>query len=103
MSSRNPGSIRSGAICGSSGTRASKPSPRAMKTVTATLKDGPLDRSTLYLLWAPYAKFDWTIGPDDGVGVFDGYFVVAPGWFAEPRGSIAPEYLVRGPRRGIAP
>jgi hypothetical protein len=37
------------------------------------------------------------------VGVFDGYFVVAPGWFAEPRGSIAPEYLVRGPMRGIAP
>ena len=75
----------------------------ANRAITATLKDGPLDRSTLYLLWAPYAKFDWTIGPDDGVGVFDGYFVVAPGWFAEPRGSIAPEYLVRGPRRGIAP
>ena len=71
--------------------------------ITRTLKDGPLDPSTLYLLWSRDAKFDWTIGPDDGVGVFDGYFVVAPGWFAEPRGSIAPEYLVRGPRRGIAP
>jgi Family of unknown function (DUF6311) len=71
--------------------------------ITRTLKDGPLDPSTLYLLWSRDAKFDWTIGPDDGVGVFDGYFVVAPGWFAEARGSIAPEYLVRGPRRGIAP
>ncbi|MBK7333066.1 MAG: hypothetical protein IPI87_12250 [Betaproteobacteria bacterium] len=71
--------------------------------ITRTLKDGPLDPSTLYLLWSRDAKFDWTIGPDDGVGVFDGYFVVAPGWFAEPRGSIAPEYLVRGPQRGIAP
>ncbi len=71
--------------------------------ITRTLKDGPLDPSTLYLLWSRDAKFDWTIGPDDGVGVFDGYFVVAPGWFAEPRGSIAPEYLVRGPKRGIAP
>ncbi len=71
--------------------------------ITRTLKDGPLDPTTLYLLWSRDAKFDWTIGPDDGVGVFDGYFVVAPGWFAEPRGSIAPEYLVRGPKRGIAP
>ncbi len=71
--------------------------------ITRTLKDGPLDPTTLYLLWSRDAKFDWTIGPDDGVGVFDGYFVVAPGWFAEPRGSIAPEYLVRGPMRGIAP
>ena len=71
--------------------------------ITRTLKDGPLDPSTLYLLWSRDAKFDWSIGPDDGVGVFDGYFVVAPGWFAEPRGSIAPEYLVRGPKRGIAP
>lgn len=71
--------------------------------ITRTLKDGPLDPSTLYLLWSRDAKFDWTIGPDDGVGVFDGYVVVAPGWFAEPRGSIAPEYLVRGPMRGIAP
>jgi hypothetical protein len=71
--------------------------------ITRTLKDGPLDPSTLYLLWSRDAKFDWTIGPDDGIGVFDGYFVVAPRWFAEPRGSIAPEYLVRGPKRGIAP
>ena len=75
----------------------------ANAAITRTLKDGPLDRSTLYLLWSRDAKFDWTIGPDDGVGVFDGYFVVAPGWFSEPRGSIAPEYLVRGPRQGIAP
>ncbi len=75
----------------------------ANRTITATLKDGPLDPSTLYLLWSSDAKFDWAIGPDDGVGVFDGYFVVAPGWFAQPRGSIAPEYLVRGPKRGIAP
>ncbi|MBK6805666.1 MAG: hypothetical protein IPG84_12745 [Betaproteobacteria bacterium] len=71
--------------------------------ITRTLKDGPLDPSTLYLLWSRDTKFDWTIGPDDGIGVFDGYVVVAPGWFAEPRGSIAPEYLVRGPKRGIAP
>ncbi len=66
-------------------------------------RPGTLDPSTLYLLWSSDAKFDWAIGPDDGVGVFDGYFVVAPGWFAQPRGSIAPEYLVRGPMRGIAP
>jgi hypothetical protein len=71
--------------------------------ITRTLKDGPLDPTTLYLLWSRDTKFDWTIGPDDGIGVFDGYVVVAPGWFAEPRGSIAPEYLVRGPKRGIAP
>ena len=75
----------------------------ANAAITRTLEDGPLDPSTLYLLWSRDAKFDWTIGPDDGVGVFDGYFVVAPGWFAEPRGSITPEYLVRGPKRGIAP
>ncbi len=75
----------------------------ANAAITATLKDGPLDPSTLYLLWAPNAKFDWSIGPDDGVGVFDGYFVVAPEWFAQPRGSIAPEYLVRGPKRDVAP
>jgi len=71
--------------------------------ITRTLKDGPLEPSTLYLLWSRDAKFDWSIGPDDGVGVFDGYFVVAPGWFAQPRGSIAPDYLVRGPKQGIAP
>ena len=43
------------------------------------------------------------MGPADGVGVCDGYFVIAPGGFAQPRGSIAPYYLVRGPRRGFAP
>ena len=62
-----------------------------------------LEPSTLYLLWSRDARFDWSIGPDDGIGVFDGYFVIAPAWFAEPRGSIAPDYLVRGPKRGIAP
>ena len=35
------------------------------------------------------------------VGVFDGFLVIAPQWFAAPRGAIAPDYLVRGPRRGI--
>ena len=35
--------------------------------------------------------------------VIDGYLVIAPRWFAEPRGPIAPDYLVRGPRKGIGP
>lgn len=76
---------------------------QANAAITATLADGRLDPGTLYLLWSRDAKFDWSIGPDDGIGVFDGYFVIAPGWFAQPRGPIAPDYLVRGPRRGIAP
>jgi len=75
----------------------------ANRKLTVALNEGPLDPGTLYLLWSRDARFDWSIGPDDGVGVFDGYFVVAPGWFAAPRGSIAPDYLVRGPKRGIAP
>jgi hypothetical protein len=75
----------------------------ANRKLTIALNEGPLEPSTLYLLWSRDARFDWSIGPDDGIGVFDGYFVVAPGWFAQPRGSIAPDYLVRGPKRGIAP
>lgn len=76
---------------------------QANAAITATLNEGRLDPSTLYLLWSREAKFDYTLGADDGVGVFDGYVVIAPGWFAQPRGSIAPDYLVRGPRRSIAP
>ncbi|MEO8484735.1 MAG: DUF6311 domain-containing protein [Betaproteobacteria bacterium] len=75
----------------------------ANAAITTTLNEGKLDPGTLYLLWSRDAKFDWSIGPDDGLGVFDGYLVIAPGWFAQSRGSIAPDYLVRGPRRGIGP
>jgi hypothetical protein len=75
----------------------------ANAAMTATLNEGRLAPDTLYLLWSRDAKFDFTIGPDDGIGVFDGYLVIAPGWFAQPRGTIAPDYLVRGPRRGIGP
>lgn len=71
--------------------------------LTVALNGGKLDPGTLYLLWSPEARFDWQVGPDDGVGVFDGFFVIAPQWFAGPRGSIAPDYLVRGPRQGIGP
>jgi len=72
----------------------------ANRSLTAALAEGRLDPHTLYLLWSPDARFDWQIGPDDGIGVFDGYVVIAPGWFSAPRGSIAPDFLVRGPRRG---
>ena len=75
----------------------------ANRRLTVALGRGELDPGTIYLLWSRDARFDWQIGPDDGVGVFDGYVVIAPRWFAEPRGPIAPDYLVRGPKRGIAP
>ncbi len=75
----------------------------ANRKLAVALADGPLDPHTLYLLWSSDARFDWRIGPDDGIGVFDGYVVIAPDWFAVPRGPIAPDYLVRGPRRGVAP
>lgn len=71
--------------------------------LTTALVEGKLDPDTLYLLWSPEAKFDFTLGPDDGIGVFDGFLVIAPQWFAAPRGPIAPDYLVRGPRTGIGP
>jgi hypothetical protein len=54
-------------------------------------------------LWSKDARFDYVLGPDDGVGVIDGYLVIAPRWFAQARGPIAPDYLVRGPRKGIGP
>ena len=76
---------------------------RANEAITTKLASGQLDPDTLYLLWSKDAKFDYVAGPDDGVGVFDGYLVIAPGWFRETRGSIAPDYLVRGPRKGIGP
>jgi hypothetical protein len=76
---------------------------QANDAITRTLASGALDPGTLYLLWNKDGKFDYAIGPDDGIGVFDGYLVIAPGWFAQPRGSIAPDYLVRGPRKGLGP
>jgi len=76
---------------------------KANDAITKKLASGDLDADTLYLLWSKDAKFDYVLGPDDGIGVIDGYLVVAPRWFAEPRGSIAPDYLVRGPRKGIGP
>ena len=76
---------------------------QANEAITRQLASGQLEPATLYLLWSKDAKLDYVLGPDDGIGVFDGYLVIAPGWFREPRGSIAPEYLVRGPRKGIGP
>ena len=76
---------------------------QANAAMTTTLVEGKLDPATLYLLWSTEARFDYAIGPDDGIGVIDGYLVIAPGWFAQPRGRIAPDHLVRGPRRGIGP
>jgi hypothetical protein len=76
---------------------------RANDELAKSLKEGPLDKATLYVLWTRDARLDYALGPDDGIGVFDGYVVIAPDWFAMPRGNIAPEYLVRGPRRDVAP
>jgi hypothetical protein len=74
----------------------------ANAAVEAALAHGPLDAGSLYLLWTPDAKFAWAIGPDDGAGTVDGYFVVAPGWFARAQGPARND-LLRGPRRGVAP
>ena len=71
--------------------------------ITRTLVSGPLAGDTLYLLWSKDTRFDYAIGPDDGFGRIDTYFVIAPGWFAKPRGPIAPDVLERGPAKGIAP
>ncbi|HEY8243218.1 MAG TPA: DUF6311 domain-containing protein [Casimicrobiaceae bacterium] len=76
---------------------------QANAAIASKLAAGDLDADTLYLLWSKDAKLDYVLGPDDGIGVIDGYLVIAPRWFAEPRGPIAPDYLVRGPRRGIGP
>ena len=75
----------------------------ANASLKSTLGEGRADPSTLYLLWSKDAKFPYVLGPDDGIGVIDGYVVIAPRWFAETRGSIAPDYLVRGPRSGSGP
>jgi hypothetical protein len=76
---------------------------KANEAITRKLVAGDLDADTLYLLWSKDAKFDYALGPDDGIGVIDGYLVIAPKWFAQPRGSIAPDYLVRGPSKGLGP
>lgn len=75
----------------------------ANDAITRTLVSGPLAGDTLYLLWSKDTRFDYAIGPDDGFGRIDTYFVIAPGWFAKPRGPIAPDVLERGPAKGIAP
>jgi hypothetical protein len=74
----------------------------ANAVITQVLVEGKLDPATLYLLWSKEARFDYALGPDDGIGVIDGYLVIAPGWFAQPRGPVA-DALMRGPRRGIGP
>jgi hypothetical protein len=63
---------------------------KANDAITRKLASGDLDADTLYLLWSKDAKFDYVVGPDDGIGVIDGYLVIAPRWFAEPRGRSRP-------------
>jgi hypothetical protein len=76
---------------------------RANEAITRELASGQLDADTLYLLWSKDAKLDYALGPDDGIGIVDGYLVIAPRWFALPRGAAVPEPLDRGPRKGIGP
>jgi hypothetical protein len=76
---------------------------QANQAIKRALASGQLDADTLYLLGSKEARLEYVLGPDDGIGVVDGYVVIAPGWFAQPRGPIAPDLLIKGPRNGIAP
>jgi hypothetical protein len=52
----------------------------ANATLRQDLTAGPLRRDSLYVFWNG-APIEDSLSPEDGVGVVDGYSVVAPGWF----------------------
>jgi hypothetical protein len=74
---------------------------QANAAITNKLAAGDLDADTLYLLWSKEMKLDFVVGPDDGIGVIDGYSDRAAS--AEPRGPIAPDYPCAVRARGSVP